>query len=140
MRSENHDEKLDVGKPLRLLLADDSAVTRDGLRALLSTIQPADETGKDQLTFEIVAEAANGREAVELVARHKPDAVLLDAQMPEMNGLEATRRIKEICPKVRVVMLTIHASYEADAFRAGTDSFLVKGCPTNDLLNALQAK
>jgi DNA-binding NarL/FixJ family response regulator len=92
------------------------------------------------LTFEIVAEASNGREAVQLVARHKPDAVLLDAQMPEMNGLEATRIIKRLWPKVRVVMLTIHSKYEAEALKAGTDTFLVKGCPTSDLLIALAAE
>ncbi len=127
-------------KPLRVLLADDSAKARNGLRALLSTIQPAACTSGDQLAFEIVGEASNGREAVQLVAKHRPDAVLLDAQMPEMSGLEATRRIKKFWPKVRVVMLTMHSKYEAEALRAGTDSFLVKGCPTEDLLKALQAE
>jgi DNA-binding NarL/FixJ family response regulator len=75
-----------------------------------------------------------------MVGIHKPDAVLLDAQMPEMNGFEATRIIKILWPKIRVVMLTIHSKYEAEAFKAGTDTFLVKGCPTADLLNALKTE
>ena len=138
MRHANHNKKLAGKRPLRVLLADDSAQTRNGLRALLSTIRPATSTSRDQLTFQIVGEASNGREAVKMVAIHKPDAVLLDAQMPEMNGLEATRIIKILWPKIRVVMLTIHSTYEVEALKAGTDTFLVKGCPTTDLLNALQ--
>ncbi len=123
-----------------MVLADDSIKARNGLRALLSTIQPVTNMGTDQLTIEIIAEASNGREAVRLVAKHQPDAVLLDAQMPEMNGLEATRMIKKLWPNVRVVMLTMYSKYEADALKAGTDCFLVKGCPTDDLLNALSAE
>ena len=126
-------------KPVKVLLADDSVKARNGLRALLSTIQPASSTSREQSTFEIIGEASNGREAVQLVDKYKPDAVLLDAQMPEMDGLEATRLIKKSWPTVRVVMLTMHAKYEAEAVKAGTDAFLVKGCPTDDLLNALQA-
>ena len=105
-------------KPLKVLLADDSAKTRNGLRALLSTIQQASGTSRDQLTYEIVGEASNGIEALQLVDKQKPDVVLLDAQMPEMNGLEATRMIKKFWPKVRVVMLTIHSKYEAESLKA----------------------
>jgi DNA-binding NarL/FixJ family response regulator len=126
-------------KSVRVLLVDDSAKARNGLRALLSTIRSATAINEAQLAFEIIGEASNGREAVQLVAKHQPDAVLLDAQMPEMDGLEATRMIKKQWPKVRVVMLTMYAKYEIEALQAGIDSFLVKGCPTADLLNALTA-
>ncbi len=126
--------------PLKVLLADDSAKARNGLRALLSTIHSTSSSSVDRSTFEIVGEASNGQETVELVAELKPDAVLLDAQMPEMDGLEATRLIKKKWPEVRVVMLTMHSWYEAEALRAGTDAFLVKGCPTSDLLNAFYAE
>jgi DNA-binding NarL/FixJ family response regulator len=119
---------------------DDSAKARNGLRALLSTIRSTTTSNEVQLAFEIVGEASNGREALQLVAKHRPDAVLLDAQMPEMDGLEATRTIKKLWPKVRVVMLTMYTNYEAEAHEAGTDAFLVKGCPTTDLLNALTAE
>ena len=140
LQPEDHNNRSAGEKPLKVLLADDSAKTRNGLRALLSTIQPVTGTSRDQLTYEIVGEASNGLEAVQLVDKQKPDVVLLDAQMPEMNGIEATRMIKKFWPKVRVVMLTIHSKYEAEALKAGTDIFLVKGCPTNDLLNALEVK
>jgi DNA-binding NarL/FixJ family response regulator len=126
-------------KSVRVLLVDDSAKARNGLRALLSTIHSATPINEAQLAFEIIGEASNGREAVQLVAKHQPDAVLLDAQMPEMDGLEVTRMIKKQWPKVRVVMLTMYAKYEIEALQAGIDSFLVKGCPTADLLNALTA-
>lgn len=139
MRLADHNEGSAGKKSVRVLLVDDSAKARNGLRALLSTIRSTNPTNEAQPAFEIVGEASNGREAVRLVARHQPDAVLLDAQMPEMDGLEATRMIKKQWPKVRVVMLTMYAKYEVEALKAGIDSFLVKGCPTADLLNALTA-
>jgi DNA-binding NarL/FixJ family response regulator len=140
MHLAEHNEKSAGKKSVRVLLVDDSAKARNGLRALLSTIRSANPMNEAQLAFEIIGEASNGREAVQLVARHQPDAVLLDAQMPEMDGLEATRMIKKQWPNVRVVMLTMYAKYEVEALKAGIDSFLVKGCPTADLLNALTAE
>lgn len=136
----DHNDRSAGKKPVRVLLVDDSIEARNGLRALLSTIRLTTSTNEDQPAFEIVGEASNGREALQLVAKHQPDAVLLDAHMPEMNGIEATRKIKKSWPEVRVVMLTIHADYESEALEAGTDFFLVKGSPTSELLNALQAE
>ena len=140
MQPMDHNNRSVKKSPLKVLLADDSARARNGLRALLSTIHSTTNSSVDRLTFEIVGEASNGQEAVQLVAELKPDAVLLDAQMPEMDGLEATRLIKKKWPEIRVVMLTMHSKYEAEALRAGTDAFLVKGCPTSDLLNAFYAE
>jgi len=112
---------------VRVLIADDRPTTRRGLRALLSLLP----------TVEIIAEAANGRESVDLVAEYRPDVVLMDMHMPVMDGVEATRRIKEQWPTVRIVALTIHARYRAEALAAGADVFLLKEGDPDALLGAI---
>ena len=112
----------------RVLIADDRAHSRSGMRALLD-LQPG---------IVLVGDAENGREAVRLVEELQPDVVLMDVKMPVLDGLEATRRIKEQWPEVRVVVLTIHPGYRAEALAAGADAFLVKGCPARDLRKAVQ--
>ena len=113
--------------PIRVLIADDRPRSRSGLKAVLA-LRPE---------IEIVGEAADGQEAVRLVAECRPDVVLMDARMPVMDGVEATHLIKEVWPEVRVVVLTIHASYRADALAAGADAFLIKGCAARELLAAI---
>ena len=122
-------ERLETGvKPrIRLLIADDRPQSRDGLRALLATWPEVD----------VVGEAADGREAVGLAEKLRPDVVLMDVRMPVMNGLEAARAIKSRWPKVRIVVLTVYADYRADALSVGADAFMVKGCPTEQLLAAI---
>ena len=112
---------------IRVLIADDRPRSRDGLKALLVT----------QPEVEIVDEAADGREAVQLVEECRPDVVLMDARMPVMDGLEATRLIKEKWPKVKVIVLTMYALHQADALAAGADAFLIKGCAAQELLEAI---
>jgi len=113
---------------VRVLIADDRSRSRRGLRALLST----------HAGIEVVGEAENGKEALRLVEECRPDAVLLDAKMPAMDGLTATRLIKERWPEVRVVVLTMYGARRADAEAAGADAFLVKGCLTDELLGAIR--
>jgi len=116
-----------IGLPKRVLIVDDLPRTRDGLKAMLATWPEV----------EVVGEATNGQEAVQLVAKYLPDVVLMDAKMPVMDGLEATGLIKDSWPEVKVIILTIHASYRNDALAAGADTFLIKGCSATELLKAI---
>jgi DNA-binding NarL/FixJ family response regulator len=111
----------------RVLIADDRPRSRSGLRAVLA-LRPE---------IEIVGEAADGQEAVRLVAECRPDVVLMDARMPVMDGVDATRLIKERWPQIRVILLTMYPTYREDALDAGADAFLVKGCPPEQLLAAI---
>ncbi len=116
--------------PLRILLADDHALVRAGFRALL-----------EGLGMEVVAEAGNGEEALQLIGTHRPDVVLMDIAMPGLSGLEATRRAFENYPGVRVIILSMHASveYARHAVRAGAAGYLLKEASTAELKIALDA-
>ena len=110
-----------------VLIVDDRIVSRNALRAVIET-WPA---------LEVLGEAADGREALRLVEVRRPDVVLIDARMPGMDGLEATRRIKGRWPGIKVIMLTMHGSYRMDALAAGVDVFLIKGSPAETLQAAI---
>ena len=112
---------------IRVLIADDRLSSRNGLKALLAT----------QLEIAIVGEAADGQEAIELVEECRPDVVLMDVRMPGINGLEATRVIKDRWPEIKVIVLTMYQSHQAEALAAGADVFLVKGCAAEDLWAAV---
>jgi DNA-binding NarL/FixJ family response regulator len=117
---------------IRVVLVDDQALIRSGIRALLDA--------EDDI--EVVAEAANGLEAVDQTLTHRPDIVLMDVQMPELDGIEATRRIAddERLAGVHVVMLTNYGldEYVFNALRAGASGFVVKDTEPADLLQALR--
>lgn len=117
-------------RPLRLLLADDNRTARAGLRALLESV------AWDGNDFEII-EAEDGAQAVEIIEKRKPDVVLIDVQMPRLNGIEATRIIKARWPAIRVIVLTMYRTHQADALAAGADRFLLKGSPPELLLTAI---
>lgn len=116
--------------PIRLMLADDHEILRAGLRMLLGT----------QPDMEVVAEASSGAEAIELAQTHRPDVILMDIAMPDMNGMEATRQLKMHCPFVAVLALTIHE--EADYFfrmlDAGASGYVPKRAAPEDLLQAIR--
>lgn len=116
-------------KPYRILLADDHAVVRLGLRALL----------EDQPGIEISDEATNGVEALEHVKKAKPDLVVLDLTMPEMNGLDAARAIREESPQTSVLVLTVHFSEELarEVLRCGAMGYVLKSDAENELLSAV---
>lgn len=117
--------------PVRILLADDHAIIRSGLRALLSH-----EPG-----FEVVAEAADGREAVELAERELPHVALLDISMPTLNGLEAARQISAKSNTVQLVMLTVHTDecYLLNALKAGARGYVLKSSAEFEILEAIRA-
>jgi DNA-binding NarL/FixJ family response regulator len=122
---------------IRLLIADDAPRSRNGLRALLATFRLNNMTVRPAPEVEVVGEAADGQEAVRMVEQCRADVVLMDARMPTLDGLTATRLIKKRWPKVKVVVLTLYDSYRAEALAAGADAFLLKGCPPEELLEAI---
>ena len=114
-------------RPLDVLIVDDQASARHGLAALLG-LQP---------NMRIVGEAADGREAIALAGRYLPDVVLMDIEMPVMDGAEATRRIKQLWPRMHVVILSVHDEYCDRLLQDGASAFLLKGEPTERLLSVL---
>jgi two-component system, NarL family, response regulator DegU len=114
---------------IRVLLADDHRMLREGLHRSLS------EEG-----FDIVGEAENGEEAIRLAAELRPEVVLMDVSMPEVDGVEATRTIRQQPNAPQVIMLTMHADKEvlADALRAGASGYLVKDCSTDEVAEAVR--
>ncbi|MBD0674750.1 response regulator [Kitasatospora sp. NPDC091335] len=114
--------------PVRLLIVDDHPIVRDGLRGAFT----------NSPEFEVVGEAGNGAEALDLVAELKPDLVLMDLRMPVMDGVTAIHRLGETAPEVRVLVLT---TFDTDndvlpAIEAGATSYLLKDAPTEELLRA----
>ena len=115
---------------IRLLLVDDHKIMREGLRALIGG-----EPGLD-----VVGEASNGREAVALARESKPDVVLMDVAMPDLNGVEATRQIMAVLPTCSVVALSIHRDrhFVTHMLRAGASGYVLKGCSFEELVRAIR--
>ncbi|GAB6876420.1 response regulator [Thermaerobacter litoralis] len=118
-------------RPIRVLVADDHAILRDGIRTLL-------EAHPD---IAVVGEAADGREAVELARRLRPDVVLLDIGMPGMNGIEATRAILKQRPETRILILSMHDNeeYIFPILEAGAAGYVLKRSAATELVSALRA-
>src|SRR4029077_20624803 len=118
-------------KSVSILIADDHAVVRRGLRALLGT----------QKEWSICAEASDGKMAVEKAGEHQPDIVILDIGMPELNGLDAMVKIREIAPKTRILVLTMHGSEEwiQSCLSAGAQGYVLKSDAERDLVSAVEA-
>ena len=116
---------------IRIVLADDHVVVRQGFRMILAA----------QPDLTVIGEAANGREAVELAEQLQPDLVVIDVSMPELNGIEATRRILEAVPRCRVLALSMHRDsvYVREILRAGAHGYLLKDSIDQDLLSAVRS-
>jgi DNA-binding NarL/FixJ family response regulator len=118
-------------KKIRILLADDHVMVRQGFRMILAA----------QPDMEIVGEAGNGREAVELAEQLHPDVAVMDVAMPDMNGIEATRRLAVSAPRTRVLALSMYKDsvYVREILRAGARGYLLKDAIDRDLLSAVRA-
>ncbi len=116
---------------IKVVIADDHAVVREGIKMIL---------GREP-DIEIVGEAGNGREALDLVATSKPSVVVMDISMPEMGGIEATKRVKEAWPKVNVLALTMHEdeSYVFQLLKAGASGYVLKRGAAQDLVQAIRS-
>ncbi|MGA9190632.1 MAG: response regulator transcription factor [Anaerolineales bacterium] len=117
--------------PVRLMVVDDHTLFRDGLRALFGSIDDID----------VVGEASNGEEAVDKVGRLQPDVVLMDIQIPEINGIEATRRIVSAHPEVGVIVVTMLEDDDSvfAAMRAGARGYILKGADQDEMLRAIRS-
>lgn len=117
--------------PIRILLADDHTVVRDGLRALL----------EKQPDMTVVGEAADGRDSIRLAEEQSPDVVIMDIGMPNLNGIEATRRILAVNPGTAVLMLSMHQdeSYVLRSLKAGARGYLLKDSLRSEVIDAVRA-
>ncbi len=116
---------------VKILLADDHTIVRQGLKLILSA----------HSDLEVVGEAANGREAVELADKLRPDIVLMDVQMPELNGIDATRKMVAANPRIRILVLSMHKEsvYVREILKAGARGYILKDAIDTELLNAVRS-
>jgi DNA-binding NarL/FixJ family response regulator len=116
---------------IRLILADDHTLVRAGIRSLLESLDGV----------EVVAESGDGRDALALIAQHRPDVALLDIGMPGLSGLEVAKRVSQESPRTRIIILSMHAdpTYVNQALRAGVAGYLLKGAAVSELPLALRA-
>jgi DNA-binding NarL/FixJ family response regulator len=116
---------------IRIVIADDHAVVREGTRTLLER----------EADMELVGEAGDGEKALELIAKLKPDVAILDINMPRLNGIEVTRRVKSISPQTAILILTIYDNdqYIFSLLEAGAAGYLLKEAPTAELIKAVRS-
>jgi two-component system, NarL family, response regulator DegU len=119
-----------IRRPTRLAIVDDHELTRRSLQNMLA----------DEDDIEIVGEAANGRQALLLCSRLRPDLILMDVRMPEMDGLAATKEVKQRYPEISVMMLTMHENpdYLLEALKAGAAGYVLKDAPQEDIIEAVR--
>lgn len=116
---------------IRILLADDHAIVRAGFRNLL----------EKQRDMEVVGEANDGRDAIQIARQLKPDVIIMDVAMPELNGIDASRQITREFPDIKVLALSMHSSHRvvSQMLRAGASGYLVKTCTVEELVRAVRA-
>lgn len=115
---------------IRILIADDHGIVREGLRLLI----------EQQDDMEVIAEASDGRQAVETACKLKPDIVLIDVTMPKLNGIDAAKRIIDESPNIKVIALSAHCnkSFISDMLRAGVSGYILKDCMADTLIRGIQ--
>ncbi len=115
----------------KILLADDHTIVRQGLKLIISS----------HADLQVIGEAANGREVLELAEKLKPDLILMDVAMPELNGIEATRRLHQISPRTKVLVLSMHkeAVYVREILKAGARGYILKDAIDTELISAIQS-
>ena len=116
-----------MNKPAKIMVVEDSSRARSALAAFMSL----------QAGIQISAEASNGLEAISKIKSCPPDIVIMDMQMPVMDGLEAIKIIKKRWPWIKVIALTMYHNYRSKAYSAGADAFLVKGCSVAELISTV---
>jgi YesN/AraC family two-component response regulator len=121
--------KGNMDETIKILITDDNQVVREGLKSIF-------DGHKD---LEVIGQAVDGLDAIEKAEKLQPDVILMDGQMPRMEGPEAIRRIKKIMPDVKILFLTVYGDYAGDALAAGASWYLTKDCRRQDLLEAVRA-
>lgn len=122
---------MSLSTQIRLALVDDHSLVRDGIRALLSVIP----------TVTVVGEAENGATAIEMVEQSKPDLLLVDINLPDINGLELTRKLRDRYPSLKVLVLSMHDSkeYVSESLRSGASGYVLKNSPSREIVAAIEA-
>lgn len=117
--------------PIKVMIVDDHNLVREGLKAVFA----------QRIEIEVIAESGSGEEAVEIAAEIEPDVILMDVRMPGMNGIQATRLIREANPEVKIVILTMlnQVGYVYEAVKAGATGYMLKSTSSDDLVEAIQA-
>ena len=121
---------------IRVLICDDDPRIRKALKDLLLTRQITQENDLSPVV-QVIGEACHGSQVIQMVEHLQPEVILMDVRMPGMDGVEATRFIKQKWPSVRIVMLTMDPEARSVALDAGVDTFLLKGCPLDALFDAI---
>jgi len=122
---------INLPSPIRVALVDDHSLVRDGIKALLSVMAP----------LEVVGEAENGADAIEMVGRCKPDLLLVDISLKDMNGLELTRLLRSQYPSLKVLVLSMYDNYEyvSESVRSGASGYVLKNAPSREIIAAIEA-
>ncbi|MFW0756723.1 response regulator [Pseudomonas sp. H11T01] len=117
--------------PIRIALVDDHSLVRDGIRALLAVMAP----------LEVVGEAESGAQAIEMVSRTKPDLLLVDIGLKDMNGLELTRLLRREYPSIKILILSMYDNYEyvSESVRSGASGYVLKNAPSREIIAAIEA-
>ncbi|MHC8319085.1 response regulator [Pseudomonas sp. LB3P31] len=122
---------MNLPSPIRVALVDDHSLVRDGIKALLSVME----------TLEVVGEAENGAEAIDMIGRCQPDLVLVDIGLKDMNGLELTRLLRNRYPTLKVLVLSMYDNHEyvSESVRAGASGYVLKNSPSREIIAAIDA-